>query len=386
MPDHLHVLTDVSKRIWHEEFRLAAGPDLKLGGSDEWSVGKYTFRGGVSDGVDVVELNNGKLSVSILPTRGMGLWRGVCDGLALGWVSPLKWPVNPAYVNLIERDGAGWLEGFNEWLCRCGLDINGPPGTEGTLHGRIANIPAHYVDVSVNTGGAGTISVTGIVDEIMMFGPSFRLKSTVSTAAGSKKLTVTDEITNVGGVPYDMELLYHTNIGRPFLEPGARFVAPIVEVVPRDPTAAAGIDTFDTFAAPLVGFAEQVYYFDLATDKAGLTKVLLKNAHGDKGLSIGFDKRHLPCFALWKNTVAEEDGYVAGLEPATNFPNLKGFERKQNRLLTLPAARKHTAQLVIEVQSTPAEVAAAEKEIAALQRGHDRHVHRKPQSGWSPFG
>ena len=32
MPNHLHVLTDVFKRIWHEEFRIAAGPDLKLAG------------------------------------------------------------------------------------------------------------------------------------------------------------------------------------------------------------------------------------------------------------------------------------------------------------------------------------------------------------------
>ena len=161
MSDHHWILTDVSKRIWRERFSVAASSELKLAGSDGWSVNKYTLRGGVSDGVDVVELNNGKLSVSILPTRGMGLWRGTCDGLELGWKSPVALPVNPAFVNLAERDGLGWLAGFNEWLCRCGLEFNGPPGKEGTLHGRIANLPAHFVEVSITTDGPGTISVSG---------------------------------------------------------------------------------------------------------------------------------------------------------------------------------------------------------------------------------
>ncbi|MGE5194304.1 MAG: DUF4432 family protein, partial [Deltaproteobacteria bacterium] len=254
MPRHW-ILTDVSKRIWRESFAVAASPELKLAGSEGWSVNKYTLRGGVSDGVDVVELNNGRLSVSILPTRGMGLWQGTCDGLELGWKSPVAFPVNPAFVNLVERDGLGWLAGFNEWLCRCGLEFNGPPGREGTLHGRIANLPAHFVEVSVTTDGPGTISVSGIVDETMMFGSALRLKSTIQTAAGSNRITVIDEITNFGGGPREMELLYHINTGRPFLEPGARFVAPILEVAPRDATAAAAIDSFDTYAAPLTGFA-----------------------------------------------------------------------------------------------------------------------------------
>jgi hypothetical protein len=384
MPDHRWVLTDVSKRIWRESFSVAAGPDIKLAGSSGWSINKYVLRGGVSDGVDVVEVNNGRLSISILPTRGMALWKGTCDGLELGWRSPVAFPVNPAFVNLVEREGLGWLAGFNEWLCRCGLEFNGPPGKEGTLHGRIANLPAHFVDVSVATDGPGTVSVSGVVDETMMFGSALRLKSTIQTAAGSNRITVIDEITNFGGGPRELELLYHINTGRPFLEPGARFVAPIIEVAPRDAAAAAAIDSFESFAAPLAGFAEQVYYFDLADDREGRTQTLLKSAHGDKGLSIGFDKRQLPYFALWKNTVAEADGYVTGLEPATNFPNLKGFERERGRVISLAPGATHAARLEIIVHSTPQGVLAAETAIAALQKGHAPRIHYQPQAKWSP--
>lgn len=384
MPQQNWVLTDVANRVWRESASITAADGPKLAGADGWSVRKSTLRGGLSDGVDLVELHNGRLSVSILPTRGMGLWRGTCDGLELGWKSPVAFPVHPAFVNAAERDGIAWLAGFNEWLCRCGLAGNGPPGPEGTLHGRIANLPAHFVEVSVDGAGPGTISVSGLVDETTMFGPCLRLKSTVRTEAGSNRLTIIDEVTNLAGVDGEFELLYHTNVGRPFLEPGARFAAPMVAVAPRDRAAAAGMNSFLNYAAPQAGCAEQVYFFDLAADKNGKTPTLLVNAHGDKGLGLAFDKRQLPYFTLWKNTQAEQDGYVTGLEPATNFPNRKDFERKQGRVIVLPPGGQHTATLEIAVYSTPQMVQAAEREIALLQQGREPQVHLQPMAPWSP--
>lgn len=397
MPERSWVLTDVAAGTWSDTFAISGRDGTKLAGSDGWSVMKKTLRGGLSDGVDVVELNNGRLSVSILPTRGMGLWKGNCDGLELGWKSPVVHPVNPAFINAVERGGLGWLSGFNEWLCRCGLDSNGAPGTdvvlnnqgqpsksELTLHGKIANIPAHKVTVSVNTDDRGTISVTGVVDEAMLFGPALRLTSTVQTVAGSNRLTIIDEVTNLRGVPGELELLYHTNMGPPFLEKDARLVAPIIEVAPRDGRAAEGIDHYLTYAEPVAGYVEQCYFFDLAADKAGNTQVLLRNAHGEKGISLTFNKRQLPGFTLWKNTQAEADGYVTGLEPGTNYPNLKTFERQQGRVISLPPGGKYEARLEIAIHSTANDVLAVEKQIAALQKTHEPRVHRAPVAKWSP--
>jgi hypothetical protein len=390
-------LTDVSERIREEPFHVAAEGALKLAGAPNWSVSKTTLRGGLSDGVDVVELDNGRFSVSILPTRGMGIWKGTCDGLRLGWDSPVRQPVNPAFVNAMERGGLGWLYGFNEWICRCGLDSNGAPGTdviidnqgnrsqaELTLHGRIANLPAHRVEVSVDTSGQGTISVTGIVDETMMFGPSLRLKSTVRTTAGSNRISLIDEITNRRATPAELELLYHINNGPPFLEQEARLVAPVAEVAPRDARAAEGIDQWNVYGPPVTGFVEQAYFFDFVADRDSRTLALLRNAHGDKGLSVHFDKRQLPYFTLWKNTQAEADGYVTGLEPATNYPNLKTFERKMGRVILLAPVATFTAQVDIAVHSTGQQVAAVEQEINALQARHAPRVHRTPQEKFSP--
>jgi hypothetical protein len=49
---------------------------------------------------------------------------------------------------------SGWLEGFDELLVRCGLQSNGAPQftpqgqLQYPLHGRIANLPVEYVEVT----------------------------------------------------------------------------------------------------------------------------------------------------------------------------------------------------------------------------------------------
>ena len=78
----------------------------------------------------LIEVDNGALSYSILPTRGMGLWKGRYRDIDLGWSAPVIGPVHPKFVDLSLRGGLGWLTGFDEWLCRCGLAWNGPPGDD----------------------------------------------------------------------------------------------------------------------------------------------------------------------------------------------------------------------------------------------------------------
>ena len=404
---HPHwVLTDVEKRIHLPEFHVAAqgaphSPEAArwFPGNSNWSIQKTRLQGGVSDGVEVLTVNNGALEFSLLPTRGMGVWRGQYGDLPIGWNSPAAMPVHPAFVNQNDRGGLGWLSGFNELLCRCGLESNGPPGIDlipnnqgnptemqVTLHGKIANIPAHYVDVSVTPGEKGKICVTGIVDEALLFGPRLRLKATYETVPGSNSFVLIDEVTNLRGVPAELELLYHTNVGGPFLEKDARVVAPVMEMAPRDGRAGADIATWETYLGPTPGYSEQVYFFDLAASKSGDTVVLLRNAHGEKGVSLRFNKANLPHFTLWKNTQAEADGYVTGLEPGTNFPNLKTYERQQGRVIVLQPGQSYTTRLEFHVHSTAAQVAAVEAEIKDLQDRVQTRIHPNPQRKFTPVG
>jgi hypothetical protein len=391
------VLTDLAENIWLDAFELRESADLRLAGSSNWSILKRTLRGGVSDGVDVVELNNGRLSVSILPTRGMGLWRGRYENLEIGWNSPVKRPVNPAFVDLSDRNRLGWLAGFNELLCRCGLSSNGPPGVDAivdatgqrnetplTLHGKIANLPAHRVEVRADPAGDGLLVVRGEIDESSMFGPSLRLSTSYETVPGSNRLTIRDEVRNLSARPLEVQLLYHTNVGSPFLDAGAKLVLPVRQAAPRDPRAAEDVSTWQTYRGPTSGYTEQCYYAELIGDDREQTTVLLRNAAGDRGISLEYGIRALPCFTVWKCTQPEADGYVTGLEPATNFPNFKTFERRHGRVVTLAPQQSSTTQLALIVHASSAEVAAVEKRISELQNRAHPIVHERPLAAFSP--
>lgn len=352
----------------------------------------YRIQSGPGAGIDLVELDSGLLKVWVCPTRGMGIWRAERGGIPVEWRSPVRQLVHPSLVNLQARNGLGWLDGFNELVCRCGLAFNGPPETDSgnpspiesavTLHGRIANLPARDVETRIE---GDRLVCEGTVLEATLFGPQLQLRSRVELTPGGTAFDIVDVVTNVGAAPTELELLYHINVGRPFLAEGGRFTLPHRQVVPRDPRAAEGIDTYQTYLGPTPGYAEQAYYFEPIADSQGRSVALLRNAEGDRGFSVEFQPAELPRFVAWKCTQAEAAGYVTGLEPATNFPNPKSFERAQGRVISLAAGASYRSTLRIGIHDTAAAVGAIEARIAEIQASPPT-IHRMPQRGWSPAG
>ncbi|MFP4156754.1 MAG: aldose 1-epimerase family protein [Opitutales bacterium] len=383
--------SDSSSGFQHIELDAWNTPGAK---SDDWSVTSYTLRGGLQEGVQVVEIDNGKQVFAVLPTRGMGIWKGECGDIPLGWDSPVKDPVNPAFINLESRGGLGWLKGFNEWFVRCGLNSMGAPGPDTvldysgnafdvplTLHGNIANIPARSVELEITKDA---IILRGEVEETMMFGPALRLNVEIRTDLGSGAMTITDTVTNLGDNPVEHQMLYHINYGSPLLEKGSRMLTPFKQVAPRDPRSAEGIGSFDQYGAPQVGFVEQAYYYELVGKKGSReTLTLLRNAKGNQASLLRFSLKDFPCFTLWKNTAGECDGYVTGLEPATSYPNPRRFEREQGRVISLGAGESRTTRLTLETLDTKKAVQAAEAEIKKLQSGAKGTIHAEPLAKFS---
>ena len=391
-----HTLIDADTGISQPTFHLDAS-SLPTAGDLSWQIVKYTLRGGLQEGVEVIEIDNGELSFAILPARGMGIWKGWHRDTPLGWNSPVKDPVHPAFVDLNDRGGLGWLKGFNEWIVRCGLDSNGAPGedvvidnngNEATvflpLHGKIANTPARKVMVSVTD--EGVLSVTGEVDETMMFGPALRLTTTITTKIGSNELTIHDRVTNLNRSPTELELLYHCNYGDPLLEQGGRIVAPFKSVSPRDPRAQEGIDEFHCIFKPTNGYVEQCYYYELASRPSGATCVLLRNRAGNLGSALRFNLNELPAFTVWKNTGARENGYVTGLEPATNYPNQKRFERQQGRVVRIAGRGSYDVTLTVGAYATRAAIRGIEQEIQRIQGRRKTVVNQQLQPHLSDLG
>jgi galactose mutarotase-like enzyme len=379
-------LIDTTEGIYVEPLTVSAA-DVQ-GASGEFSISKRRLQEGRSDGVDVVEVDNGAMRFTVLPTRGMGLWRATCGEVELGWNSPAKGPVNPAFVPLWEPSGLGWLDGFDELIVRCGLESNGAPefnengSVRYPLHGKIANIPAHKVEVAVD-GELGEISVTGIVHEARLFFNKLQLATTYTTKIGQPGFTVTDTVTNIWAEPSELELLYHINFGVPLLCPGAKAVLPVAKMAPRDAVAVENLDEWDTYGPESPGTPEAVFFFDLAADAKGNTQSLLKSADGAQGVSLAFNKNQLPCFTLWKNRQAATDGYVTGFEPAINFPNTKSVEKVAGRVVTLAPGESRSFEIELTAYGDAAGVAGAEQAVAALQDGTKPEILQQPNPEWS---
>jgi hypothetical protein len=365
-----------------------------------WSVNPLDLHGGRQEGVQLILLNNGKMTITIVPTRGMGILDvaysvedkdGKKDRRIIGWRSPVDEIVNPSFMNLNSRGGLGFLEGFNEFMCRCGVENIGQPGKDVivtntgakaevdlTLHGKIANIPARFVEMVVDKQAPFRIRLRGRVDERMMFGTNLVLHTEISTLPGSMEFRIEDKVINKGSQPQEFQMLYHTNIGSPLLEEGARFLAPVTRVIPVNAHSAKDAKTFGDVAGPTPGIIEQAYFMHPVAGKDGNTIALVHNKARDQGLSLRWPVKQLPYLTLWKNTAAIEDGYVIGIEPGTSFPNMRRVERKAGRVPKLDGGKSHTMTIDFGVHFGAAALEPVLDRIDALQRTQAAVIEEAP--------
>jgi hypothetical protein len=299
-----------------------------------------TLGDGKRRGVQQLRVGHGDWEATILATRGMSLWRCRSGTTPLGWTSPVKGPVHPQWVPVHDPSGLGWLEGFDELVVRCGLESNGAPEHDSggrllyPLHGRIGNLPAHHLEILVDRQ-KGVLEVLGEVDEVRFLIQGLRLEVRYRFEIGRKGIGCVDRVVNLKSTPATMQLLYHINLGSPLLGEGSTLHAAFDRLVPRNARAAEGLPDWNRYAGPTAGFAEQVYLMKARADDRGWSTAMLVDPKGEKGVAVGFQTRTLPFLNLWKNTGALEDGYVTGIEPATGFPNPRGFEQQQGRLVVL---------------------------------------------------
>lgn len=384
MAQQTFTLIDATESLVREG-EIAAGD----GATSGWSARLRTLHSGRSQGVQLVELDNGAMCIDVLPTRGMGIWRVRRGNMTLGWQAPAREPVHPAFVPLMEPAGLGWLDGFNELLCRCGLESNGPPEFDEAgrllrpLHGRVSNTPAKRVELIVDEQ-TQQLQLRGVVEECRFHFQSLRLTSTISTTHGSNQFTWTDEVENIGGRDAQLQMLYHFNLGQPLLQPGAKIYAPLNMVAPHTQAAAEeGVETWNVMPPPRPRSAEQVYFTDLAADSKGDTSVLVSSLTGGEAVSLQFNKRTLPYFTVWRNSPAAADGYVLGIEPGTNYPNPRSFEREHRRVVDLKPGAKWVGAVTATWHADAKSIAAELAAIDALQGGQQPQLSAAPRPEWS---
>jgi hypothetical protein len=310
----------------------------------------------------------------------------MAGGVELGWQSPVHGPVHPRFVPLAEPSGLGWLDGFDELVARCGLVSNGAPDVDASgrllhgLHGRIANLPAHHLDVTLDEA-AGSITLTGAVDETRFLCHALRMTTSLTLHADRHRVSWTDCVKNISDRPATMQLLYHVNFGPPLLGPGSELVAAIEELAPRDAAAVADVPTWNRYVSPQGGRGEQVHFARVRPGADGLAAAMLVGPEGRNAATLSWRADTLPCFTLWKNQGGLADGYVTGLEPGTNFPNPRSFEESQGRVV--PVAPGETVRFDLAIEHLSASAIDAERRRITGPVAPVPAIHAQPKAGWS---
>ncbi len=371
---------------WDEESPLTMNLETRVG-MIRTKHGR--FIGGGSDQVEVIEIDTGAVRVMLLPGRGMSIWKMDAKGIRFGWDSPVSGPVHPSRVPLFDPSGIGWLEGFDELVVRCGLESNGAPEHDDQgrlihpLHGRIGNLAADSLSIEFDEA-SGRLEVIGEVLESRLFVKRLRLRSRVRFQAGVADVELLDDVTNDLSKPATMQLLYHINVGAPILGAGSKLEAAIESLAPKDALSASEMDRWNQFDGPAEGYAERVYFARLICDDSNRTTAMLRSSDSTSGLGVTFNTNGLPRFVLWKNTAAKSDGYVAALEPATNFPNVHSFEESQGRVVDIAPGDTKSFRVTLHPLVDAAAVEEMSTRIKALQSDMPADVHAQPRPGWSP--
>ncbi|AJO81417.1 aldose 1-epimerase family protein [Pseudomonas sp. MRSN 12121] len=364
-----YVLLDTDKAA--QDFHITSA-QLGVKPAQPFSVSLRTLHGGRQEGVSIVDIDNGAMKLSVVPTRGMNVLQASVGEVRLGWDSPVKEVVNPAFIELNGRGGLGWLEGFNELVTRCGYEWVGHPGLDNgellTLHGRAANIPASKVTLHIDEQPPYAISLRGELKEQAFKKVDFSVATELVTEPGSSGFALNDTLTNNGDYPKEYQVLYHSNFSTPFLEEGAKFAAPVRQVSPFNDKAKADLATWQTYRGPTRDYDETVYNVVPYADANGETLTALHNKAGNLGVAVSFNTRQLPVFSLWKNTDTRGQGYVTGLEPGTSFSYNRRYQRPLNLVPTIGAKEQRQFQIRYHLL---ADKAAVDKTLAAIERIQD---------------
>jgi len=364
------VLTNAEKGTDKGDWRITS-QQLNLKGAP-FSIEQKVLHGGKQEGSKIITLasENG-LTIVLSPTRGMNLLHAQGFGVRLGWDSPVKEVVNPAFINLESRNGLGWLEGFNEMMVRCGYEWTGHPTTADgqlyTLHGKAGNTPASRVEVEVSESAPYEIRIRGLIKESTFKKADLQTMTELRYVPGSNSFSLHDVLTNHADYPHDYQIIYHSNFGKPILEEGARFIAPLANVSPFNDYAKGGMKAWNTYSAPTEDFDEMVFNLTPLADANQQTLAAVINKAGDKGAAIGFNVSQLPVLTMWKNTDTEKQGYVTGIEPGTSYAYPVTIEREQKRVKQLAPGASTQFDLTYTLLHSSEQVADVEKQVAAIQ-------------------
>jgi hypothetical protein len=209
------------------------------------------------------------------------------------------------------------------------------------VHGRVSNRPARLAGYGQRwDGDECVLYAEGEVLQAAVFGEQLLLRRRVDAPVGQSRLTIRDEIVNVGHDRTPHMLLYHDNVGWPVVDEGAQLLVPAAAVEPRGDHPVEG---YDVMTAPQAGCLEQVFEHEVVAEEDGRVPVGLANRELELGVYEVFRRDQLPHHFVWR--MLGEGTYVVGIEPCTNRTDGRLDARARGELIELEAGESRTYEL-----------------------------------------
>lgn len=293
-----------------------------IGHPEQFSGAEFFRRdGGRADGVKVCRIRNGLGLECILSADRCAdpVELSFC-GVNVGFLSPCGHVKSNPALPFLETFSAGFMT-------TCGFNNVGSPnvdaGEDLPLHGTIANTPCHSIFARQTEEG---IRIEAVVYDSRLFGRNLKLEREYFFPADKNEMILTDRITNLGDVSTPYELLYHCNMGYPFLDEDAILNIPSEQVTPRNNHAATGISDWSRAEKPQAEYEEMCFFHTLT----GKAKVSMEQPKYGIGLRMEYDTENLPYFTEWK--MMGKKMYVMGLEPGNCHPDGRAKMRADGTL------------------------------------------------------
>jgi hypothetical protein len=312
---------------------------------------------GPGKGTRIAWVNTGSgLRYKVVIDRGLDIVDAFYNQYSLAWLSHVGVTAPRPDANR----GLEWLWSFaGGLLTTCGLTHVGGPESdefgERGLHGRVSNIPASVESILQPDPATGKLemSVTAVMKESRVFGPSLELRRTISSTLGEPTIRVHDVVTNLANTTSPHMILYHCNFGWPLVDEGT-------EIIWKGKCVSRGLDMDNAIFNPRHNFrkatkpidthrgtGEACGFIDVDADRKGICTVGLYNRRIGLALAMRYKKRQLPCLANWQHFGPGE--YVTALEPGTNPPIGQGKAREQKTLIHIAPGKSRTYDLEMAV-------------------------------------
>ena len=341
-----------------------------------------TFGDGPQRGVRYLEFRTGTgFNFKVCIDRGMDVCACEYQGLSLGLVPPTHFP-GPWYFE--DQAGFGWLRTAMGGLVNsCGLlHIGNPEEADIShyrfparqkerygVHDRIALTPGKLKYYGERWDGDECwIEAEGELIQAQVYGENLRLTRKYSTQLGESKFLMHDVVENCGYSPTTHMLLYHINLGFPFVSKGAEFIAPFSPQSP--PLVLAGKENIKK--EPKIGDPQShlelhVLQHSLLQEDDGSVPIAFINQglNQDSGLGIFiiYNGKEFPCFIESRQICIGHNS--VSLEPCTNGFNREELERG-DKLIVLDPGEKREYHLEIGILDGKDAIRSSRERISKL--------------------